>query len=141
MPWAARSPCTWPGCGILTDGGRCAVHRVVERAELERRRGSASSRGYDSRWRKARKLFLQVHPLCATCRSRGVIRQATVVDHIRPHKGDQALFRDERNLQALCKECHDSKTARQDGRWGPSEQHLKNGTGYPCKQSGSGSTT
>jgi 5-methylcytosine-specific restriction protein A len=32
-----------------------------------------------------------------------------VVDHIKPHKGDQRLFWDKSNLQTLCKTCHDSK--------------------------------
>ncbi|WP_390622926.1 HNH endonuclease [Ralstonia syzygii] len=40
---------------------------------------------------------------------------ATVVDHIVPHKGDQHLFWRRSNWQALCKACHDRKTAREDG--------------------------
>lgn len=35
-------------------------------------------------------------------------RLATVVDHKVPHKGDEALFFNPLNLQALCKRCHDS---------------------------------
>jgi 5-methylcytosine-specific restriction protein A len=42
---------------------------------------------------------------------------ATVVDHVVPHRGDAALFWDEVNWAALCKRCHDAKTAR-EGRWG-----------------------
>ena len=42
---------------------------------------------------------------------------ATVADHIIPHKGNLELFWDEGNLQALCKSCHDRKTAK-EGRWG-----------------------
>lgn len=33
----------------------------------------------------------------------------TVVDHITPHKGDEALFFDQGNLQTLCKPCHDGQ--------------------------------
>lgn len=33
---------------------------------------------------------------------------AAAVDHIKPHKGDPALFLDLGNLQSLCKRCHDS---------------------------------
>ena len=40
-----------------------------------------------------------------------------MVDHIIPHKGNLELFWDEDNLQALCKPCHDRKTAK-EGRWG-----------------------
>jgi 5-methylcytosine-specific restriction protein A len=48
----------------------------------------------------------------------GVVRAANVVDHIVPHKGDQALFWDKNNWQSLCKPHHDAKTAREDGGWG-----------------------
>lgn len=34
--------------------------------------------------------------------------QATVVDHIVPHRGNAVLFWDETNWQSLCKGCHDS---------------------------------
>ena len=38
----------------------------------------------------------------------GKVRPASVVDHITPHKGDQALFWDEANWQSLCAPHHDS---------------------------------
>jgi 5-methylcytosine-specific restriction enzyme A len=41
-------------------------------------------------------------------------RPALVVDHIVPHRGDQALFWAEWNWQGLTKHAHDSKTARED---------------------------
>lgn len=52
------------------------------------------------------------------CERLGRITPATVADHIKPHEGNPELFWDEDNLQPLCKRCHDSKTAREDGRWG-----------------------
>ncbi len=45
---------------------------------------------------------------------------ATVVDHIRPHKGNQELFWDVTNWGALCKRCHDIKTVKEDGGFGRS---------------------
>jgi len=36
------------------------------------------------------------------------------VDHIKPHKGNLALFWDEANLQSLCKKCHDGEKQKQD---------------------------
>lgn len=75
-------------------------------------------RGYDSRWRKYRAWYLKRHPLCRHCEEKGRLTPATVVDHIEPHKGDQQKFWDFKNHQGLCKPCHDSKTAREDGRWG-----------------------
>lgn len=44
----------------------------------------------------------------------GKTGKATVVDHIVPHRGDDRLFWDEENWQALCKNCHDSKTMTED---------------------------
>ena len=76
----------------------------------DRVRGGADARGYDSRWRKARKLFLERNPLCVECRKEGRLTPATVVDHIIPHRGDRKLFWDESNWQPLCKEHHDRKT-------------------------------
>ena len=40
--------------------------------------------------------------------------KATVVDHIIPHRGDQKLFWDRGNWQALCKRHHDIKTGNED---------------------------
>ncbi len=52
------------------------------------------------------------------CERLGRITPATVVDHIKPHEGNPEMFWEEDNVQSLCKPCHDSKTAREDGRWG-----------------------
>jgi 5-methylcytosine-specific restriction enzyme A len=87
------------------------------KAELNRQRPSASARGYGPRWRRARLAFLARHPLCASCRAEARVVPATVVDHVVPHRGDQKRFWDEANWAALCKPCHDVKTAR-EGRWG-----------------------
>lgn len=77
-------------------------------------RGSAASRGYGSRWRKARLVYLAVHPLCVKCRGRDRIEPATVVDHVRPHKGDQVLFWDQNNWQSLCKPHHDKDKQQEE---------------------------
>ena len=69
---------------------------------------------YDRRWRKARALYLTSHPLCVYCESDGQTRSASVVDHIKPHKGDIRLFWDESNWQALCKTHHDSTKQRME---------------------------
>ena len=84
----------------------------------EKERGSAAKRGYGAAWRKARIGFLASHPLCTACEKIGRVTAATVVDHITPHKGSQALFWEYSNWQALCAVCHNSKTAREDGGYG-----------------------
>lgn len=61
---------------------------------------------YGSRWwRENRMKVIAANPLCETCG-----RLAEEVDHIKPHRGDKALFEDASNLQALCKACHKAKT-------------------------------
>jgi 5-methylcytosine-specific restriction endonuclease McrA len=69
---------------------------------------------YDRRWRKARKNYLTMHPLCVYCEQDGQIRSATVVDHIKPHKGNARMFWDESNWQALCQLHHDSTKQRME---------------------------
>ena len=108
MPKAPKRPCRYPGCPNLCDKGvYCSKHI---QSSSDRMRGGAETRGYDARWRKARKVFLQQHPLCAECKQNGKLTPATVVDHIIPHRGDKQLFWDEANWQPLCKSCHDRKT-------------------------------
>lgn len=81
-------------------------------AALQRDTRTACQRGYDRRWRKARLAYLQAHPLCRQCHLFGRTTEATVVDHVRPHRGNERLFWDEGNWAPLCKPCHDAKTAR-----------------------------
>jgi 5-methylcytosine-specific restriction enzyme A len=95
-------------------GARSAA---AAKAELERQRPSAARRGYGPRWRRARRRYLARHRLCVRCAAAERVEPATVVDHVVPHRGDQELFWDEANWAALCKRCHDAKTAR-EGRWG-----------------------
>lgn len=71
-----------------------------------------------TKWRKARVMFLDEHPLCVECRKEGRVSAATVVDHIQPHHGDYELFWSVDNWQALCATHHSSKTARRDGGYG-----------------------
>lgn len=41
---------------------------------------------------------------------------ATVVDHVIPHRGDQALFWDTSNWQPLCRRCHDGRKQAEERR-------------------------
>ena len=109
MPSKPKRPCRYPGCpNLCTSGVYCEEHR--KECGHDALRGGANARGYDTRWRKARALFLRQHPLCTECRRNGVLTPATVVDHIIPHRGDRTLFWDQKNWQPLCKDCHDKKT-------------------------------
>ena len=68
---------------------------------------------YGRMWRAYRLRFIAKHPLCAECEKKGIIEPAAVVDHIEPHKGDILKFWNVKNHQALCKMCHDKKTAKE----------------------------
>jgi len=52
------------------------------------------------------------------CVSPGCPRRATIADHKTPHRGDNAVFFDADNLQAMCKPCHDYKTGAIDSGFG-----------------------
>ncbi len=65
-----------------------------------------------------RESYLRRHRWCVACKAGGRRTAATVVDHVKPHKGDKALFWKHGNHQALCKRCHDQKTAKFDGGFG-----------------------
>ena len=99
------------------------AHRPHQTKRQPERRPSSCARGYGYRWQQASKAFLAAHPLCAECERQGEVTAATVVDHIRPHRGDMTVFWDSDNWQPLCKRCHDQKTARHDGAFGRQSKH------------------
>ena len=94
-------------------------HRPVgykDRGEQDRERGSASARGYDATWQKARLRQLAAHPLCQCdeCREGDLrVRAASVVDHIVPISVDPSRRLDPSNHRSMAKECHDRHTAKQ----------------------------
>lgn len=118
MTQRPNKPCSKPGCSALTRERFCSLHSEEHAKVYDRKRGSSSERGYDARWRKARSSYLSLHPLCAHCLDANKVMASTVVDHIKPHKGDRNLFWDRSNWQALCAPCHSKKTAQEDGGFG-----------------------
>ena len=115
MPINPISACRHPGCaGLGTERGYCPAHKK-EKAKLEDlRRGSAASRGYNYRWQKYVKYYINNHPLCVKCKA-----PADTVDHIIPIKGqDDPLFWDPDNHQSLCIPCHSAKTMAELVRMG-----------------------
>ncbi|RKN49882.1 hypothetical protein D7231_35970 [Streptomyces klenkii] len=92
----------------------------------------------DARWRMLRDQVLSEEPLCAA----GCGSPPRVVDHVRPHRGREELAFDRGNLQAMCKPCHDAKTARETGFAGAGKARITTARvtlvcGPPC----SGKTT
>ncbi|MFZ3483899.1 HNH endonuclease [Sphingomonas sp. 3-13AW] len=91
----------------------------IDRQTYDRQRDQQSWRKWykTARWQKLRMVVL-VRDLF-TCQRCGVIEADTsqlVADHKRPHRGDEALFWDDKNLWTLCKSCHDSWKQREERR-------------------------
>ena len=89
-------------------------------------RASAAARGYDPRWRRYRDVYLSRNPWCRRCAGRGVDTRATVVNHIRPHKGSTRLFWLRSNHEPLCATCHN----------GPTQSYERTGRERGCDLSG-----
>ena len=80
--------------------------------DTEHDRQTSTERGYNARWRRSRKRYLQDNPLCVLHLSKGRTVPATVVDHIEPHKGNDELFWDKSNWQSVCDLCHNNHKQR-----------------------------
>jgi 5-methylcytosine-specific restriction protein A len=122
MPWSAPSICAFGGCQSLTVSGAryCATHvltaqaaKVAARRDYNARRGTPASRGYDTNWRRSSRLYLAQNPVCNACG-----RLAECVDHRTPCDGSSPLFWSVENWQSMCRRCHSTKTAREDGGFG-----------------------
>lgn len=103
-------PCLQPGCAELVKSGRCPRHAKTWRDDAALR-GSSTERGIDNAWRKLRAQHVAREPLCVMCLREGKQTPTEIVDHIRPHRGDERLRLDPRNLQSLCRSHHAQKTA------------------------------
>jgi hypothetical protein len=135
LPDLLTRACTTYGCAHASP---CPVHgREAKRHAYDDRRGSASSRGYGSRWRKFTEWYrheLQRHgiqPLCGAripgapqttdsdCQSQGLITIGRIVDHIVPvQSATDANFYNPMGMQLLCdgvtgRGCHDRKRQRE----------------------------
>lgn len=108
MPNLPMRPCSYSGCPVI---GPCLKHqRKAKPVQAVRwyddRRVSSTQRGYGYKWQQFRKEYLRRHPYCCKCG-----KPTTDIDHILPRaKGGSD---DERNLQPLCKRCHNMKTGRE----------------------------
>ena len=62
-------------------------------------------------WFRLRQKQLMKQPLCEYCLKFGKVEAARVVDHVKPHKGNEELFYNG-ELASLCKKCHDGAKQR-----------------------------
>src|SRR3990167_645716 len=119
--------CHTPRCPTLTRDRYCPPcatrHAAITNQAYDADRGTASQRGYGSRWRRYRTWFLAQYPLCgmrpaiaqhpstwSRCLQEGRSVAASVVDHTVPITGPtDPRFFDPLEHEALCKPCHDRK--------------------------------
>ena len=107
-------PCASPGCPGVTRARYCERHaRTAPRAArkaYDGNRPSAAERGYDAEWQRWRAWFLRRHPLCHDCSPRVV--PAVEVHHRKKISEAPELRMDEDNCLALCRPCHNRRTAQ-----------------------------
>lgn len=114
MPRKPKKPCAYPGCPELVQSGRCENHskeyKKQKWKEADKNRPPSSQRGYDSRWRKVRRMKLARQPLCEECQKHARVKQAEEVHHTVPlAQGGSNRFE---NLESLCRTCHNQKEVR-----------------------------
>lgn len=114
MPFAAPRHC--PRGHAPFTGRRCPVCAKAAKAAADQRRPSAAARGYDAEWRRESAEFL-ARPENRFCAC-GCGRVANMVDHIRAHKGNRALFWDRSNWQPMALGCNSRKAVREEGAFG-----------------------
>lgn len=69
---------------------------------------------YNYAWESYRKRFLAINHECYACGE-----NATVVDHLKPHQGDEILFKKTDNHIPLCERCHNTVTMKFDKKYKP----------------------
>jgi len=95
-------------CGCLSGGVVCE-HVRVSRAAADRKRPSATARGYDKTWRRVRGAFLKANPVCCVP---GCGKAATEPDHIQSIRDRPDLRLKWSNLRPFCHSHHSQRTAR-----------------------------
>jgi 5-methylcytosine-specific restriction protein A len=106
VPVAPPRKCS--GCRQLVPPGPCRTCR----AQRDQDRDNADVRKWyrTSRWRRLRASAFRRDPLCAKCKSLGLVKVGTDADHRIPHDGDPRLFWELSNVQVLCAKHHSAKT-------------------------------
>lgn len=102
--------CAEPGCPTLTGTPYCAAHTRT-RAPDAPFRGTATQRGYDSKWAQYARRFRHLNPYCRPCANEGIKSPTALVDHIQPVTGPKdPMFWRPMNHQPICRSCHARKT-------------------------------
>lgn len=103
----------------MLGGLRPIIGRLPGREAYERERRTVSWRGWYKlgRWKRLRMdVLVRDHFTCQWpgCGKLEGDTSQLVADHRKPHRGDEALFWDIRNLWTLCKPHHDGAKQREE---------------------------
>jgi 5-methylcytosine-specific restriction protein A len=113
MPYKAGVPCKTPTCNGVAHNGECSKcgsqRRDKDRA-YDTHRGTAAQRGYDSTWRKVRRMQLSNEPLCFDCKAGGRVTIGVEVHHVIAKRDNGSNSFD--NLMTLCKSHHSQRTSK-----------------------------
>ncbi len=90
----------------------------VQRAYDYRREQSLPWRKWyrTAAWQSIRKRRMAADPLCVRCLAHGKTVPTTTINHIKPHRGDRALFFCYGNTESVCADCHDRHIQREEVR-------------------------
>ena len=77
----------------------------------DKKRATASDRGYGHQWKIDRDAHIAANPLCEMCMKDGRLTPSTQSDHIVPRRRGGSEFWS--NRQALCASCHSKKTMKE----------------------------
>lgn len=110
MPSIPRTQCAHMGCKApsvphsrwCVDHGPTMASKAPSRVDGDLYKGQA--------WASMRAAQLSKYPLCAGCKTRGIIESANVVDHIIPWRTIGREYFRTIPLQSLCIPCHSIKT-------------------------------
>ena len=88
--------------------------KQIVQPTIEYKHDNQSAKFYSSKaWRLLRSSYYATHPLCERCLLNNKTTPTTEIHHIKPFLSGRdeneqwQLLLDERNLQAVCSECHD----------------------------------
>ncbi|EKA7406927.1 HNH endonuclease [Vibrio parahaemolyticus] len=114
-----RSICSAPSCKqIAVENGRCNRHLQKPKASSKKQSCRSSTTVNEhiyqsTKWRKLRARKAKESPLCENCLTYNIIKPVDVVDHIKPLLDYPDLAYVFSNLQSLCHQCHNDKTAKE----------------------------
>ena len=98
------------------------TYSATTKTEMQKLRATAYN---NTTWKKLREVYMHEHPLCEECLKKSKVTPAEDVHHIRsPFTGgdiNYSLLLDDKNLEAVCKKCHQLIHNAKEGYTSPEE--------------------